>query len=177
MPVTQPPAPPSSTSPVAEKRGPEPGSLEDALLAELDQSRGGAPAPRSEPRADFGSRPTPPTTPTAAPQAAPSVEVPRAGPIAESGTEPDKDGSGTPEPVQADAPATPAPPLEETPADTDTSPETGPAEPQASQSDQPEKADNDASAPGKAADGSPVTMDAIEEEMARLLSEISGTRK
>lgn len=168
------PAAPSSAPPAAEKRAPEPGSLEDALLAELDQSRGGAPAPRSEPRADFGARPTPPSAPAPAPQAAPSVEPPRAEPVAGNAPEPGEDGAGTPEPVKADAPATP---VEETPADNETSAEAAPAETQAPHSDQPEKAEDDASAPGKAADGSPVTMDAIEEEMARLLSEISGTRK
>jgi flagellar biogenesis protein FliO len=152
-PVATPVAPVSAPAPAVEKASPDLGSLEDALLAELGQSRAGsppAPAERSEPRAEFGSRPTPPP----APAPVPAVEA-----------EPADAVEATDESSGAD--------------DGDTRPETAtvaPAEKDVPEAAAGEKADAAPEAEKKAGAG-PVTMDAIEEEMARLLSEIGGPRK
>ncbi len=105
------------------------------------------------------------------------VEAPRAEPAAGTASDTSEDGSGTPEAVKTDSPETPVPPVQETTVDTAASGGAVAAETQAPRADPPKSADDSAPTPEKAPDGSPVTMDAIEEEMARLLSEISGTRK
>lgn len=122
--------------------------------------------------------------PAPASQAAPVAEAPPAAPpvenrAVENRPEAREATPDAPEPARAETPVAPEPTVGDAPDDADTSPETAPAETAKDEPlpDQPGETDDAAAAPEKSSDGSPVTMDAIEEEMARLLSEISGTRK
>lgn len=140
---------PAAPAPAASRVEPDLASLEDALLAELGQSRSSPASERSEPRSDIGTRPASPAA------AAPKAE-PTAPPAAEDTPKP---AAAAPE-VKMDAPVA----ADESPAQADRDAKDGDdAEPKAAKE--------------TTKDAGSVTMDAIEEEMARLLSEIGGPRK
>lgn len=140
---------PAALVSAASRVEPDLASLEDALLAELGQSRGSPASEGSEPRSDIGTRPASPAA--AAPKADPAAP-----PAAEDTPKP---APAAPE-VKMDAPVAAG----ESPAKTDRDAKDG--------ADAGPKAAKETTK-----DAGSVTMDAIEEEMARLLSEIGGPRK